>query len=385
MMVEPSLMNAIRRWLKNTFSPDYQFYAGVQQIQTLLQEKLDKTALEHLFTQEIPHLLQAEWGYFARTSSTHLPNYVYQNQVITIPIIHAGSLIGHYWLGPRRCGAFSRSEQQQIIALLHQAGAALYHFENIDEQRTTNTQLQQEKALQAVQLHQLRQTLAAIEDHQSNSREFYDRLTQTLFGLKLGLRTVRSMFGSDTLPIQSALLKHELLADQALIDVRDLLVQMRAPLTAATNLAAFPIPPDDHVDLVAILQQQCPRFTEQNKLNITLNLPTVLIVPHQLATELLAVIHEAFQNTLKHSGVSSVYCSLQLEADELVLVLADGGRGFDLDRVNRFAYGLRAMREHIRSLDGLFEVASAPGQGTVFQIRVPLLSLERAVGATTPV
>jgi len=76
------------------------------------------------------------------------------------------------------------------------------------------------------------------------------------------------------------------------------------------------------------------------------------------------VVKEACNNTLKHSGATTVVIKLSLQAGELQLALIDNGKGFDTETVGRLSNGLRNMLNRAAQAGGEFTVLSRPGAGT---------------------
>ena len=80
---------------------------------------------------------------------------------------------------------------------------------------------------------------------------------------------------------------------------------------------------------------------------------------------------EAIQNAAKHAGPSAkVNLSLRHDNGRLALQIADDGLGFDASDTANGA-GLQNIGERVEDLGGEFELASAPGRGTVLTISVP--------------
>jgi signal transduction histidine kinase len=95
---------------------------------------------------------------------------------------------------------------------------------------------------------------------------------------------------------------------------------------------------------------------------------------------LLRVTQEALANVAKHSGARTVRVLLEGREHEVVLRVADDGRGFDPATAAREAghpgrggrgLGLFTMRERIRGLAGRFRIESAPGMGTIVEVALP--------------
>lgn len=85
------------------------------------------------------------------------------------------------------------------------------------------------------------------------------------------------------------------------------------------------------------------------------------------------IVQEGLNNIVKHAEATHVDINLVINADNVYLILADNGKGFETDMLSRDdrGYGLRNMRERARLLNGTFEIISSPGQGTVVEVSIP--------------
>jgi len=81
-------------------------------------------------------------------------------------------------------------------------------------------------------------------------------------------------------------------------------------------------------------------------------------------TVLFRIMQEAMHNVAKHSEADRVRVSLARENGMVELSICDNGQGFDLMAVNGHGVGLEGMRERLELVSGVFELTSAPGQGT---------------------
>jgi signal transduction histidine kinase len=98
-----------------------------------------------------------------------------------------------------------------------------------------------------------------------------------------------------------------------------------------------------------------------------------------LELALLRVSQEALNNCVKHSGGDEVVIDLRREPEEIELVIADNGRGYDpadaarpRSEASGLNLGIMGMRERLRPWNGSVIVESSPGRGTVVRARVPL-------------
>ena len=88
------------------------------------------------------------------------------------------------------------------------------------------------------------------------------------------------------------------------------------------------------------------------------------------------IVEEAAHNTVRHACASWLQVSVNFGPTELVLTVADDGKGFvpvAFDEVASSGHlGLLGMDERARLLGGHLQVRSAPGEGTVVEAVLPL-------------
>lgn len=81
------------------------------------------------------------------------------------------------------------------------------------------------------------------------------------------------------------------------------------------------------------------------------------------------VVQEALSNIVQHADASHVSVSLEID-QPIVLTIRDDGSGFNPSKpTGRF--GVTGMRERAMMVDGILEIESAPGAGTVLRMEMP--------------
>jgi signal transduction histidine kinase len=81
---------------------------------------------------------------------------------------------------------------------------------------------------------------------------------------------------------------------------------------------------------------------------------------------------EAVQNSIRHGGSKArITIRLELRGDEIAFEVADDGAGFE-PRETSSGFGLTSMRDRIGAVEGVLDVLSSPGQGTVIRGTVPI-------------
>ena len=99
--------------------------------------------------------------------------------------------------------------------------------------------------------------------------------------------------------------------------------------------------------------------------------PADQVVDSRHRHQLFLAFKEALTNVVRHSGATKVRLGIQVEPGELLLSIADNGRGLPLDARTVKMDGMANMRARIEKLGGRFEIAGEAGQGTTVRFHVP--------------
>lgn len=95
--------------------------------------------------------------------------------------------------------------------------------------------------------------------------------------------------------------------------------------------------------------------------------------PETRAT-LYRIAQEALTNMRKHARATRVDVTLRGDGDGFWMRISDDGTGFDVEQAdgrNDGHLGLTTMRERASVADGVLHIESAPGRGTVIEVRLP--------------
>lgn len=123
--------------------------------------------------------------------------------------------------------------------------------------------------------------------------------------------------------------------------------------------------------LVAAIQGFCRELWAQHAFQVQFDHRDVpACVPTDVSLCLYRIVQEGLLNVLKHSGTRKAGVELIGQDQELLLRIADPGRGFEQTQRAAVGLGLSSMRERVRSLAGDFVVHTAPGHGTRIGVRV---------------
>jgi len=103
-------------------------------------------------------------------------------------------------------------------------------------------------------------------------------------------------------------------------------------------------------------------------------------LPPQCSVTLLRAAQASLANVRLHAKASTAVVTLAFLGDEVTLDVYDDGTGFVPEapgpgvagRADGSGFGLRSLAARVAELDGSLEVETAPGEGTVVALRLPL-------------
>jgi signal transduction histidine kinase len=83
------------------------------------------------------------------------------------------------------------------------------------------------------------------------------------------------------------------------------------------------------------------------------------------------IVQEALQNAAKHAHAAAIHVELVYGDRQLILKIADNGRGFEKHRLEDIkGLGLVNIYQRARYVRGVADVQSAPGKGTVITLTI---------------
>jgi two-component system, NarL family, sensor kinase len=129
----------------------------------------------------------------------------------------------------------------------------------------------------------------------------------------------------------------------------------------------------DDLGLVDALRSECVGFQQREGITVsyqTDNVPADL--PRDTALCLYRIAQEAVRNVVRHAGASRVEVSLIGNDGEVLLTVADEGKGFDPNGGRSHpGLGLASMEERARLIGAELSIQSHPGQGTTISVLMP--------------
>lgn len=87
---------------------------------------------------------------------------------------------------------------------------------------------------------------------------------------------------------------------------------------------------------------------------------------------MLLAVKEALNNAAKYSAANELFLRIFCQANQVVVVVEDNGRGFDPEALNGEGNGLANMQQRLAEMGGACHILSVPGGGCRVELKMPL-------------
>jgi len=218
---------------------------------------------------------------------------------------------------------------------------------------------------EAVRRELLHKAITAQEEERRRiARELHDEASQALAALLVSLRLMENAPSLEEARAQVARMRE--VVNQTLDEIRALAWELRP--SVLDDLGLVPA-------LTRYIQSCRSRFGMEIDLEVV-GLDQVRL-PWKVETALYRIAQEALTNAARHAGARHVSVILEKRGNQVLLIVEDDGRGFDLAQVRassqeRGRLGLYGMEERASLVGGRLTIESAPGSGTTVVVEVPL-------------
>ncbi len=248
-------------------------------------------------------------------------------------------------------------EFKLMVAIAQQLGLS------IENARLYQEAQKREKML-AELLHQV--VGAQEAERKRIARELHDATGQSLTAITLGLGGVENILADNSPVVARQIREVRSFGTNALGELRQIIADLRPSQL-------------DDLGLVAALQWYVQEF--QKRYAIAVDFKTKgepVRLPSEYETVLFRITQEALTNIAKHARATQVEIRLQTSPAWIGVSIKDNGCGFEPQAVLRedaesTAWGLLGIAERTKLLGGQYQINSAPGQGTLIWVTVPLV------------
>jgi PAS domain S-box-containing protein len=265
---------------------------------------------------------------------------------------------------------FSDEELEMLVQLSQLVSVGYENSSLYERVRQSEAELEQRVELRTRELRmaldandQLREKavqVAAQSERARLARDLHDSVSQAVFGIALGARTIQERIDLQAQPELAEPLTFILeLAEAALVEMRALIFELRPEALSQEGL-------------VGGLAKQCSALQARHKLAVSTHFDGEPVCSLEVKEAVYRIALEAMQNIVKHARATEVTVALHCDAEYLNLAVCDNGRGFDTSREYAAHYGLKSMRERTEALGGNIAWKSEIGKRTCVNARVPL-------------
>jgi signal transduction histidine kinase len=228
--------------------------------------------------------------------------------------------------------------------------------------------------VQAVEAEKLQLSLEASERERHRwARELHDETLQELGALKVMLESSGGREPSElSAELRRIAIEH---VDRGIRNLQGLITELRPAALDDLGVGAA---------IEALARQTGERFGVE--IDVDVDLPGEREggprLPGELEATIYRLVQEATNNAIKHADPERISVTVSRVGDGVEVIVADDGRGFDTDAVER-SFGLVGMEERATLSGGSLQIESAPGRGTQVRAELRLVEPRRAgVSAT---
>lgn len=249
-----------------------------------------------------------------------------------------------------------RSELQAFRLALLLLGGGLAAAVTVAARRQFElSQTVEEKTIQAETAGQMERSRLA--------RELHDSVSQALYGIALGARTLR----------KKVVEQHT--ADPALIEPVDYILSLAQGGLAEMRSLLMGLRPEEigEQGLATALKQLAEGLAARHKIGVKVSAKQEPALGLEQKVALYRIAQEATHNIIKHAQAAHITLNLVDGSGAVKLEVIDDGNGFDPDGEFPGHLGLKTMRERAILAGANFALHSAPGKGTRIQVTVPVL------------
>lgn len=210
-------------------------------------------------------------------------------------------------------------------------------------------------AFENARLYQQQLDLLKWEERNRLARDLHDSVSQMLFSLQFTAKGLEAMLQNPPDMVQRALKDMKELTQDALTEMRSLILQLRP------------------VGLEQGLLTGLYRYGKAQGLIVINCVDCMLDLPSRVEEALFRIGQEALNNARKYAGHPQIQISLKQQDQQVLMEIKDQGNGFipmKLDGSTTF--GMRTMRERAESLGGTLDITSKLGEGTTILVLIPL-------------
>lgn len=208
------------------------------------------------------------------------------------------------------------------------------------------------------------------EERERIARDIHDELGSLLVAIKIEAALLTSKLSKNQSALRDKARSIETMLDQAMGTASRVARELRPGI-----LKEFGLP--------AAIECQAEDFSQRTGISCRAQCEDDgLDVEERCALAVFRIVQEALTNVAKHAHASLVAIRLYRDRQQLIVEIRDNGRGIgEVDLQKPKSFGLRGIRERVRSLNGELSVSAGEQGGTHIVLSLPLKSVNRRAPA----
>ncbi|NWF68401.1 MAG: GAF domain-containing protein [Chloroflexi bacterium] len=261
------------------------------------------------------------------------PGLDWVNSNVTAPIRANGTILGFLSLDSATPGYFTQAHAERLQSFADQAAIAIQNARLLG------------RAKQA----------AVTAERSRLANELHDTISQTLWSVSLITERLPAIWEFDVEEGRRTLATVHQLAQNALEEMRALLLELRPSALTDEKLG----------DLI---RQLAGIIANRAGLKISVQIEDLEPVPSEVHFVFYRVAQEALNNTAHHALASHIEIHFSSHSGRVELTIQDDGTGFDPTEIGPDHLGLRIMKDRVQSIGGALEITSYKGEGTLIKV-----------------
>lgn len=243
-----------------------------------------------------------------------------------------------------------------------EVGQVARQFNDMAGALQQNVQVLRDLARQNAELVERAETAAIQAERMRLSRDLHDAIAQRLFSLTVSTSSLPGLIERDQAEGASQARTIAGIAEQTLMDLRGLLVNLRPSVIVEQGLPSA-------------LRLLCGDWEAAHKtpVEVSMILRNEALAPG-IENTLYYVAQEALNNVAKHANAKYVSLSILEKPHEVEMSITDDGGGIHPTEETPTGHqiGMVSMRERAHAIGGELQVESEQGRGTTILVRLPI-------------
>jgi signal transduction histidine kinase len=234
-------------------------------------------------------------------------------------------------------------------------------LQNVLNESIEIKQLNDKLAIANVQLQEYAQRAeetAKIKERNRLAREIHDTVGHYLTGISLGLAATKELLHSNPESLDSQLNRLIELAQKGLSDIRQSIRELRSDILSRHIFSEA---------ITALAEEINSCSNKKVKIDIHGNIDSL---SPSLEETIYSTIQESITNAIRHGDATVITIRIEIEGNNLQLLITDDGIGSSA--LNEGS-GLYYMKQRILEHNGSLSINTAPNQGMVVSINIPIL------------